>query len=268
LYSINLSETFSADLSKLQSLLDTFGTLSNTQDGPGQCRADDQSLSLGLEGMRNAFKEAKQQKLDEEEKLAIAKAERTAAAQAKLDETQAKKELDNRWNKEEISWLAKGAKKFPAGSANRWETVANYINQQMRLPNPKTKEACLAKYTQIQQANYKANLVETTVNTDTSTTAAAGGGDKKAANSKKTGAAVSVSTTTTTTTTTVDVEGEKWSKEQQKQLEDALRKYPASMDKAERWSSVAKEVEGKTKKQCIERFKVLRAKVAAAKNKN
>jgi DnaJ family protein C protein 2 len=40
-------------------------------------------------------------------------------------------------------------------------------------------------------------------------------------------------------------------------LENALRKYPSSMPANERWTNIAKEVTGKTKKQCVERYKYL-----------
>mmetsp|Transcript_30572 Transcript_30572/g.39397 ORF Transcript_30572/g.39397 Transcript_30572/m.39397 type:complete len:641 (-) Transcript_30572:232-2154(-) len=272
-----ICEVFSSDLPKLQALLDNFGTLENTEDGPGNSTATPECLSVGLNGLREAWAEAKQFKIDEVNRLAEAKAERAAQAQAIIDEKNSKREIENRWNKEELSWLAKGARKFPAGSANRWETVANYINQQMRLANPKSKEGCLAKYTQIQQSNFKASQEEE------GSSGGSGGGDKAATATstnttntptKNTGGAAAAETpsptknTTTTTTTAAAaavVPTDKWEKSQQKQLEDALRKYPSTMDKADRWNAVTKEVEGKTKKQCIERFKFLRAKVAAAK---
>ena len=50
-----------------------------------------------------------------------------------------------------------------------------------------------------------------------------------------------------------------WSDSQQKQLEEALRTFPSSMDKNERWKCIAKAVNGKTKKDCVVRFKALRA---------
>lgn len=50
-----------------------------------------------------------------------------------------------------------------------------------------------------------------------------------------------------------------WTQAQQKQLEAGLVKFPASMDKNERWKAIADGVEGKSKKQCIERYKNLRA---------
>lgn len=50
-----------------------------------------------------------------------------------------------------------------------------------------------------------------------------------------------------------------WTQEQQKQLEAGLVKQPASMEKNERWRAIAAGVQGKTKKQCIERYKALRA---------
>jgi hypothetical protein len=55
-----------------------------------------------------------------------------------------------------------------------------------------------------------------------------------------------------------------WSQEQQQALEKALKEFPATMDTQERWTKIAEKVPGKTKKQCVERFKELRN---AVKNK-
>jgi DnaJ homolog subfamily C member 2 len=49
-----------------------------------------------------------------------------------------------------------------------------------------------------------------------------------------------------------------WTSEQDQQLQDALSKFPANMDKNERWTSIAKYVTGKSKKQCVNRFKTIR----------
>jgi hypothetical protein len=48
-----------------------------------------------------------------------------------------------------------------------------------------------------------------------------------------------------------------WSEEQQKALEAALKKYPSSMSANERWTSISKDVPGKNKKQCVDRYKYL-----------
>ncbi|GMF10364.1 unnamed protein product [Phytophthora lilii] len=52
-------------------------------------------------------------------------------------------------------------------------------------------------------------------------------------------------------------ENNEWSEGQQRALDLALRKYPASMDKKERWNSIANEVDGRSLNECIDRFKML-----------
>ncbi|CAH0489345.1 unnamed protein product [Peronospora farinosa] len=48
-----------------------------------------------------------------------------------------------------------------------------------------------------------------------------------------------------------------WSEAQQRALDLALKKYPTSMDKEERWTSIANEVDGRSLNECIDRYKSL-----------
>jgi len=57
---------------------------------------------------------------------------------------------------------------------------------------------------------------------------------------------------------------DEWTDDEDKLLQEALAKFPATMDKNERWTSIAKMVTGKSKKQCVQRFKYIRD---AIKNK-
>lgn len=50
-----------------------------------------------------------------------------------------------------------------------------------------------------------------------------------------------------------------WSEDQQKALEAALKKHPSSLSANERWANIAKDVPGKNKKQCVDRYKYLSA---------
>ena len=45
----------------------------------------------------------------------------------------------------------------------------------------------------------------------------------------------------------------------------AMKKYPASMDKNERWVKIAEEVEGKSKNDCIKRVKWIREQLLKKK---
>ena len=62
----------------------------------------------------------------------------------------------------------------------------------------------------------------------------------------------------TATNAAAPTDDDAWTPVQQKQLEAALRKHPATLSANERWTLIAGDVEGKTKKQCAARFKALR----------
>uniref|UniRef100_A0A0G4GNF4 DnaJ homolog subfamily C member 2 n=1 Tax=Chromera velia CCMP2878 TaxID=1169474 RepID=A0A0G4GNF4_9ALVE len=54
---------------------------------------------------------------------------------------------------------------------------------------------------------------------------------------------------------------DQWSPEQQAALEKALAKFPASMAANERWTAISGEVPGKSKKECVARFKEIRQSI-------
>lgn len=60
-------------------------------------------------------------------------------------------------------------------------------------------------------------------------------------------------------------EADFWSEDQQKALETALKKFPSTIQANERWTKIAAEVPGKTKKQCVDRYKLI---VQLIKNKS
>ena len=61
-----------------------------------------------------------------------------------------------------------------------------------------------------------------------------------------------------------EVDPNSWNSNQQKQLEVALKKYSKSLSANERWTKIAKDVDGKDKKDCVERYKEL-SKVVESK---
>jgi energy-coupling factor transporter ATP-binding protein EcfA2 len=62
------------------------------------------------------------------------------------------------------------------------------------------------------------------------------------------------------------VKNDVWSQSQQVAFENALLEFPSSIEKAERWSNIASKVEGKSRQQCLARYRFLKAFVAANKS--
>lgn len=170
-----------------------------------------------------------------------AKDDRDAEA-ARANQMEAMRATMHQWTEDERSCLAKAAGKFPAGAQQRWNTIANYINTTLSLKQPLTGEECIKEYKDVQGALGRAGL--------------SGAGPTRSAG---------VSTTAVSRPAVAAPADDIWSDAQQKQLEAALAANPASMETNERWKAIAAAVEGKTKKECVARFKLLREKLRGSK---
>jgi DnaJ homolog subfamily C member 2 len=215
-----------------------------------------------------------------------------------------KKGANREWTGEEFSVLSKAIRKFPAGSRQRWVTISNFMNDLLKPTVPYEKEECLQASQnamkimatlQEQESVQKAPpppIPPTPLTTSASAAAAAapsvpvpvpvkppskqdGGpnakskGTKGAPSSTSAGKESQSNSKSKSQSTSNSKEDASlvWSQEQQKLLESGLKKYPASMDKNERWVAIAGDISGKSKKDCILRFKKLREELQAVKTK-
>jgi DnaJ family protein C protein 2 len=147
--------------------------------------------------------------------------------------------------------LAKAVKKYPPGTgASRWDQICQFVNHLCKNNcTPRTKEECIEKYNQVaRKSNAGAPSVPATTTTATTTTTTA-----------------NQSSASETVPTSEDATAS-WSSEQDQQLQEALSKYPATMEKNERWTAIAKAVQDKTKKECVQRFKAIREAIKAKEN--
>jgi len=159
------------------------------------------------------------------------------------------------WSKMELSYLAKGVKKFPAGGANRWESISYFVNNSLALSEPRTKEECITQY------NQTLRNVVTATPTERSSSAAA---DHATCITPTCPSSATLSSLPGSTNTPVNASlesntiADNWTAEQDSLLQEGLKKFPNTMDKNERWANIAKGVPGKSKKECVQRFKIIR----------
>lgn len=199
------------------------------------------------------------------------KEEREGHIQQKKGEGDSKTtEKNYTWNPENMQLLIKAVNLFPAGTAQRWEVIAAFLNQhspsaQNKKFHPKdvlnkakslqqsdfsksslktaANEAAFATFEKTKKVDSKiaAEKMEATVNNDI---AAKDNVENKSstANQKSTAAPAAKAPVV-------------WSKEEQSLLEQAIKTYPVST--ADRWDKIAECIPNKTKKDCLRRVKEL-----------
>lgn len=138
------------------------------------------------------------------------------------------------WTDEDLTELTRLTKKYPNGTLSRWEVIAEHMNrsvqevtfQAARLKEPTYRPSSdSVAETIVQEATKKAKKVTATV------------AEEKQAAAEAT-----------------------WSQEDQKLLETAIVKYPKTTA-GDRWQKIANSVPGRTKEECLARYKYLVQKV-------
>jgi DnaJ family protein C protein 2 len=153
------------------------------------------------------------------------------------------------WSYDDLQLLIKAVNLFPAGTSNRWDTVSDWFNTHGGS-KPRSSKECLSKAKTLNEKDLKADANKMAYNKfqeeHLSTTAQPKGGE-----------------------ISVKYDGPRpWTNEEQKTLEQALRTFPNSTP--ERWDKIADALSGRTKKECMLRYKELvqriKAKKAASKS--
>lgn len=193
------------------------------------------------------------------------------------------------WSNENIQLLIKAVNLFPAGTNQRWEVVANFINQHAtNLPENVKFNAkdVLNKAKDIQSSDFSKNDLKAQVNQkafesfeknkkelrvlDNSEISTKDTGDvaKKTVNGDGkplvNGHAEKPEVKTNGTPAEPKVEQKVWTKEEQSLLEQAIKTFPVSTP--DRWDRIAECIPNRTKKECLKRVKEL-VDLVNAKNK-
>ncbi|KAK7496327.1 hypothetical protein BaRGS_00012492 [Batillaria attramentaria] len=182
------------------------------------------------------------------------------------------------WSEEEQVLLAKAVNKFPGGTLHRWEKIANMVGRSVDEVSAKSKtikgtytmnlssavqsDVLSSKGAAKKQVQISDNIITTAdgaqttdssplldSSQDSDTTRRRHRPTKIPKTAERTGKRVK------TGSSEVCVEGEMWTQNQQANFEWALRHFPKGTDK--RWDKIAEQIPGKTKEDCIVRFKYL-----------
>jgi len=123
--------------------------------------------------------------------------------------------------------LAKAIIRFPGGTKNRWERISEQLNGTKSIDSiiDKVKNATKVKQSPTTKLAQQYNQ------------------NKGGSN----GIVIKIEADQATT---------EWESTEQAALEEALKKYPASLG-VSRWDSIAEEIPGRSKKECVMRYKYL-----------
>uniref|UniRef100_A0A1B0AFH8 DnaJ homolog subfamily C member 1 n=1 Tax=Glossina pallidipes TaxID=7398 RepID=A0A1B0AFH8_GLOPL len=147
------------------------------------------------------------------------------------------------WTDEDLAELIRLVKKYPCGSSSRWNSIAEAMNRTVQEVT-------------FMAAKMKENGYRTPGQAESAGDANFQGAQKegKRDKSKKEKA-----------TKNILIPETNWTQDQQKALEEAIIKYPKSSVVGDRWQRIADYVPGKSKEECLTRYKYLCELVKAQK---
>lgn len=204
-----------------------------------------------------------------EEKL---EAERKALFETKkAEEQKAKKESALRapieWTPDMTQLLIKAVNLFPAGTNQRWEVVANFLNQHSTFKDDKRFNAkeVLAKAKDLQSSDFSKSSLKKAANEEAFDQFEK---EKKKIASNIDDSGISKSDPVklvngNASNEEIKPEEKPWTKTEQELLEQAIKTFPVSTP--ERWEKIAECIPNRTKKDCMKRYKELVELVKAKK---
>lgn len=179
-------------------------------------------------------------------------------------------EVNAEWTDDNLQLLIKAVNLFPAGTNQRWDVVANFINQHGSFAegsNKFTAKAVLAKAKDLQNTDFSKNNLKEVANKQAFNTF-----QKEKRNnvlvveeteiSKK----IDEKAKTEQNLTNGNAKSKQeiaWTAAEQQLLEQALKTYPNTT--TDRWDKIAECVPNRSKKDCMKRYKELVEAVKAKK---
>ncbi|TKC53599.1 hypothetical protein EI555_015432, partial [Monodon monoceros] len=154
------------------------------------------------------------------------------------------------WSEDDLQLLIKAVNLFPAGTNSRWEVIANYMNIHSSSGVKRTAKDVIGKAKSLQKLDphQKDDI------------------NRKAFDKFKKEHGVVCQADNATPSERFEgpcTDFTPWTTEEQKLLEQALKTYPVNTP--ERWEKIAEAVPGRTKKDCMKRYKELVEMVKAKK---
>lgn len=242
------------------------------------------------ENGRDAFVTAMKhsEKRIEEERQALLE------SQQKTDQDKAKsaiKPVVTEWTADHIQLLIKAVNLFPAGTNQRWEVIANFLNQHGNLPEGQCFNAkeVLAKAKDLQNTDFSKNNLKAAANQQAydnfekvkrsvrtvdddaiskkidDVNSAKKNANNKQNNNIPMAAATAENITENGKKPESKVVETPWTPAEQQLLEQALKTYTNAM--SDRWDKIAECIPNRSKKDCMRRYKelveIVKAKKAA-----
>lgn len=213
-----------------------------TQLDKMSCQIESSKKGQEAQHIINGFMDEWKAALREEKELAEQQrmAQQKADAEAKAAAEGSQKAGAREWTTPELALFSQASHLFPGGYANRWKAIAEFM---VHGGFDRSEKECVAKTQELKNVSMQ-KMMKPEPQAD-----AAVNVENKPVETQK--AATHVEQ---------DPADESWTAEEQRALEAALMKHPASIPAKERWQSIAADVPGRTKKECVDRFKVLREK--------
>uniref|UniRef100_F7IHF4 DnaJ homolog subfamily C member 2 n=1 Tax=Callithrix jacchus TaxID=9483 RepID=F7IHF4_CALJA len=154
------------------------------------------------------------------------------------------------WSEDDLQLLIKAVNLFPAGTNSRWEVIANYMNIHSSSGVKRTAKdvICKAKSLQKLDPHQKDDINKKAFDKFKKEHGGVPQADNAMPSERFEGPYTDFIP---------------WTTEEQKLLEQALKTYPVNTP--ERWEKIAEAVPGRTKKDCMKRYKELVEMVKAKK---